>query len=79
MVFLAAGAPDNAIATFTEAFAAIKDRPDYAEISEAALGLYPQLTGNGAKRAMADATSVGDESRNFVQNWLQESYGIVLE
>ncbi len=79
MVFLAAGAPDNAIATFTEAFAAIKDRPDYAEISEAALGLYPQLTGNGAKRAMADATSVGAESRDFVQNWLQESYGIVLE
>ncbi|MBU2865783.1 tricarboxylate transporter [Pacificibacter marinus] len=79
MVFLPNGASEDAIATFTEAFAAIKDRPDYAEISETALGLYPQLTGAGAKRAMADATVVPEEASDFVKTWLQESYGIVLE
>ncbi len=79
MVFLANGAPEEAVATFTEAFASIKERPDYAEISESALGLYPQLTGQGAQRAMADATSVPAEARDFVKSWLQESYGIVLE
>jgi hypothetical protein len=79
MVFLANGAPDEAIETFTKAFASIKDRPDYAEISKSALGLYPQLTGKGAQTAKADATSVPDEAREFVKTWLLDSYGVVLE
>lgn len=79
MVYLPAGAPEEAIATFTEAFASIKDRPDYAEISESALGLYPQLTGKGAQTANADATTVPDEAREFVKTWLLDSYGVVLE
>ncbi len=79
MVFLPNGASEVAIATYTDAFKAVKARADFAEISEARLGLYPQLTGAGAQKALEDATSVSDEAREFVKTWLKDSYGVVIE
>ena len=79
MVFLPAGAPDNAIATFTEAFAAIQERDDFAEISQARLGVYPQLTGASAQTALESATNVPQEAKDFVINWLSDRYGVVLQ
>ncbi|NNJ69038.1 MAG: tricarboxylate transporter [Boseongicola sp.] len=79
MVFLPAGAPDNAIATYTDAFAAIQERADFAEISEARLGVYPQLTGAAAQTALESATVVPQEAKDFVINWLSERYGVVLQ
>lgn len=78
MVFLPNGASADAIATYTAAFEAVKARPDYAEISAARLGKYPQMTGPAAQRAMKDATSVSPEAKAFVVNWLQEKYGVSL-
>ena len=79
MVFLPAGATDAAIATYTQAFEDIKARPDFAEISQNELGIYPQLTGEAAKTALKDATNVPDAAREFVINWLQDSYGVSLQ
>lgn len=79
MVFLPAGAPDDAIATYTAAFDAIKARADFPEISAALLGKYPQMTGAAAAGALASATSVPAESKAFVTNWLQERYGVSLK
>ena len=78
MVFLPAGASDAAIATYSAAFDAVKERPDYAEISAKALGKYPQITGDGAASALASATNVPDEAKGFVINWLMERYGVSL-
>jgi len=79
MVFLPAGAPDNAIATYTEAFAAIQQRADFADISAARLGVYPQMTGGAAQTALASATDVPEAAKGFVINWLSERYGVVLQ
>lgn len=79
MVFLPAGASDDAIVTYTKAFEAIKARPDFAEISENRLGKYPQMTGKAAKTAMASATMVPAEAKAFVVNWLNERYGVTLK
>lgn len=79
MVFLPAGAPEEAIATFTNAFAAIQEREDFAEISAARLGIYPQLTGAAAQTAMASATDVPQAAKELVINWLSERYGVVLQ
>ena len=65
--------------TFTEAFAAIQQRDDFAEISAARLGVYPQLTGDAAQTALASATDVPQEAKDFVINWLSERYGVVLQ
>ncbi len=78
MVFLPNGASDAAIATFTDAFEAIKARPDFVEISENRLGKYPQMTGPSAQKALESGTSVSPEAKEFVVNWLQEKYGVSL-
>ncbi len=78
MVFLPAGAPDAAIATYMEAFEAVKARSDFAEISMGRLGVYPQMTGDEATGALASATQVPDSAKEFVVDWLLERYGVSL-
>ena len=78
MVFLPAGAPDAAIATYGEAFETIKARPDFAEISMGRLGVYPQMTGDAAASALASGTRVPESAKAFVVNWLMERYGVSL-
>lgn len=79
MVFLPNGASEEAIATYSAAFEAIKARDDFAEISEARLGVYPQMTGEAATVAMASATTVPTEAKSLITDWLQERYGVSLK
>ena len=78
MVFLPNGAPDAAIATYTKAFEDVMARADFAEISAARLGKYPQMTGGAAQTALASGTTVSDAAKTFVTNWLSEKYGVSL-
>ena len=78
MVFLPAGASNDAMVTYTAAFEAVKARADFAEISTGRLGVYPQMTGNEAKGALASATQVPEAAKAFVVNWLSERYGVTL-
>ncbi|MEX0311811.1 MAG: tricarboxylate transporter [Tateyamaria sp.] len=78
MVFLPAGASNDAIVTYTAAFEAVKARDDFAEISSGRLGVYPQMTGDEAAGALASATEVPDAAKDFVVNWLSERYGVTL-
>ena len=52
--------------------------PDFAEISEKRLGVYPQMTGDAAKKALESATNVSPEAKAFITGWLEERYGVVL-
>ncbi len=79
MVFLPAGAPQEAIDTYTAAFEAVKARADFAEISAKRLGVYPQMTGDAAGTALSAATEVPDAAKDYVINWLSDRYGVVLE
>ncbi len=78
MVFLPAGASNDAIVTYTQAFEAVKARADFAEISAGRLGVYPQMTGGEATGALASATQVPEEAKAFVVNWLSDRYGVSL-
>ncbi|WP_298299219.1 tricarboxylate transporter [uncultured Litoreibacter sp.] len=79
MVFLPNGASNDAIVTYTKAFEDVKARADFAEISGARLGKYPQMTGDKAQTALASATQVPEEAKAFVVNWLQDKYGVSLK
>ncbi len=78
MVFLPAGASQDAIVTYTQAFEAVKARADFAEISAGRLGVYPQMTGDEAKAALVSATEVPQGARDFVVGWLKDRYGVSL-
>ncbi|MDU8909765.1 tricarboxylate transporter [Aestuariicoccus sp. MJ-SS9] len=79
MVFLPKGAPEEAIATFTQAFNDVLARDDFAGISEARLGVYPQMTGKAAQNTLKLGTQVPPSAKAFVQAWLEEAYGVSLK
>jgi putative tricarboxylic transport membrane protein len=79
MVFLPKGATQEMIDTYSAAFTKVIKRPDFAKLSEARLGIYPQMTGKGAKGALTQAIEVDDSAKAYVVNWLQERYGVTLK
>jgi hypothetical protein len=79
MIFLPESASQDVVDTYTQAFQDVIARDDFDEIKQATLGDYPQLTGDAAKRAKELATGVPDSAREYVRNWLRESYGVELE
>lgn len=79
MVFLPNGASQDAIDAYSAAFETIKARPDFAEISKARLGVYPQMTGAEAVGALNSATGVPDAAKEFVVGWLKDRYGVSLD
>ena len=79
IAFLPAGTPDDVAETFSNAFDAVRNRPDFAEIAAKRVGKYEVFVGDGAKAATTTGTTVTDEAKNFVTNWLQEAYGVSLK
>ncbi|MGB0694718.1 MAG: hypothetical protein ACPGOY_03665 [Rhodospirillaceae bacterium] len=78
LAFLPAGTPQDVIDTYTKAFDAIRNRPDFAEIAASRVGKYPVFVGEGAQQALGKATSVPAEAKAFVIAWLKDSYGVDL-
>ncbi len=79
LAFLPAGTPQDVIDAYTQAFIAVTERADFADISSQSVGKYPVFTGSGAQNALATATGVPESAKAFVTNWLQEEYGVQLK
>ena len=77
-VFLPGGTPQEVVDMYTQAFEDIKARPDFAEISAEELGDYPQQTGEAAREATEQATTISDEAKQYVLDWLAEDYGVTM-
>ena len=54
-------------------------RPDFAEISSNEVGEYPMFVGEGAVNATKEATTVTPEAKEYVIDWLKDSYGVTIE
>ncbi len=78
MVFLPEGTDPAIVDAYTAAFQAVIARPDFAEISKARLGVYPQSTGAAAEVKLQQGTQVPAEAKAWVKNWLKERYGVEL-
>jgi hypothetical protein len=78
MVFLPGNAPQEVVDMYTTAFNEIIARDDFMELAEAELGVYPQMTGAAAQASFRLGTRADAASREFVLNWLEESYGVSL-
>lgn len=78
-IFLPGSAPQEVVDMYTQAFEDIKQRPDFAEISAEELGKYPQQTGEAAAEATDQATTISDEAKQYVLDWLSEAYGVTME
>ncbi len=76
LIYLPGMAPADVVAMYEQAFRDIVARPDFTEISEQELGVYPQAIGDGALQAHRAATSITPEAKQFVLDWLAEDYGV---
>lgn len=79
MVFLPAGAPEAAIATYKKAFDDIIAREDFPKLSAAVLGDYPQMTGKQAQATLKLGTEVSPKAKAYVKSWLKERFGVELK
>lgn len=78
MMFLPKGASPEAIETWTNAARAVLNRPDFAKISELAIGKYPQMTGKAAQKALSSVFNVPESAKAYIKKWLFERYGVKL-
>lgn len=76
MVFLPKGTSPDIIAAYADAFSRVISAPDFAAKSAKRLGVYQQATGAQAEKLKQIATSVDPQSRQWVQSWLTEKYGV---
>lgn len=79
MVYLPKSAPESVVDMYTKAFKDIIARPDFAKLAETDLGVYPQLTGPGAKSANDQAITVSPEAKAYVIDWLKADYNVTLQ
>tara|TARA_R100000365_G_scaffold1443_1_gene4974 strand:+ start:3497 stop:4699 length:1203 start_codon:yes stop_codon:yes gene_type:complete len=79
MVFLPGTASDEVVEMYYTAFEEMTARDDFAEMAEATLGVYPQLTRAAGQGAYEAAISVPAEAKQYVLDWLAEDYGVTLE
>ncbi|MFZ7094374.1 tricarboxylate transporter [Primorskyibacter sp. 2E233] len=79
IAFLPAGTPDDVAKTFSDAFDAVRKRPNFPEIAAKRVGKYEVFVGAGAGKATTAGTTVSAEAKAFVTNWLQEAYGVSLK
>ncbi|MFN3661778.1 tricarboxylate transporter [Yoonia sp.] len=77
-IFLPSSASQEVVDMYTTALNEIISAPGFMEEAAEVLGVYEQLTGTAAVTATEQATTISDESKQYVLDWLMESYGISM-
>ena len=79
MVFLPKGTPKNIVDTYSAAFKAVTERPDFPEKSKKRLGVYPQATGKQAAAYKELGTKVNPKAVAWVKTWLKDRFNVTLK
>jgi len=79
LIYLPGTASQEVVDMYTKALDQIIARPDFKEISQEALGDYPQATGAGAIAAHEGAITISPEAKQYVLDWLKEDYDVTMK
>ncbi|WP_425445238.1 tricarboxylate transporter [Vannielia litorea] len=79
IAFLPAGTPQDMVDAYVAAFEAVRTDPGFKELAKNEVGDYPMFVGAGAANAAEQATTVSEEARAHVVDWLKSAYGVTLE
>lgn len=74
MVLIPKSTPEALVESYRDAFARIVGAPDFAARGARVLGDYPQLVAGEAEAMKKTATTIEENSRNWVRNWLANRY-----
>lgn len=78
VLVLPADAPADVVAAYDAAVQELLKDPKFQEESGQFIGTYPQVTGEQARKALVGATTISDEAREWLKNWLKTSYDAEL-
>ncbi|MDT0681442.1 tricarboxylate transporter [Roseicyclus sp. F158] len=79
MIFLPGDASQELVDAYSDSIRSVVSADGFAEEAEDILGSYPQQTGDAARNAAEQATSITPEAKQYVLDWLQESYNVSVE
>lgn len=68
--------PDEIVQLYQQGIQAMKADPDYKANKVKALGLYEQSVGKQAQKIFELATNVGQEEKEYMKNWLRETFDL---
>jgi len=78
-IFLPSSASQEIVDVYVESLREIVNADGFKESANEVLGVYPQLVGDAAVEATEQATTISDEAKQYVLDWLKEDYGITME
>ncbi|WP_420394151.1 Bug family tripartite tricarboxylate transporter substrate binding protein [Acuticoccus sp.] len=73
-IFLPGGTPDEIVQAWRDAAAKVVEDPAYLEGRESILGKNPHVVAPRVERALERATSLDDDTRREIVDWLAEEY-----
>jgi len=76
MIMLPKGVSSDVIETYQNTMKKIVANDGFKVLSEKQLGLYPQTVGESADILKSTATTVNDEDRQWIRNWLTTNYRV---
>jgi tripartite-type tricarboxylate transporter receptor subunit TctC len=79
IIYLPGTASEEVVQMYETGLREMLARDDFAELSEAELGVYPQMVGEAARNAHRLATTISEESKQYVLDWLRDDYQVVME
>ena len=78
-IFLPQSAPQEVVDTYLAALNDVVTAEGFQAQAEEVLGAYPQLVGPAAVEATEQVTTISDEAKQYVLDWLKEDYGVTME
>ena len=78
-VMLPEGTPEEIVAVYRQAFVDAANDPELQANKGDVLGEYDQAVGDDVAGVYAAATSIADEPRSWVRNYLSENYNVTLD
>ena len=74
VVVLPAETPPDVLALYDDAVKALVSDPEFQKEAVEFIGNYPQLIGEPARKSLIEATTISNEARLWVKDWLKNSY-----
>ena len=78
-IFLPSSASEETVQMYVDALNEVVSAEGFQEEADEVLGAYQQLIGDAAVEATTQATTISDEAKQYVLDWLQEDYGVTME
>jgi len=77
-ILMAAGTPDDVVKTYRSAMERAMKSDKFQKESVIAIGTYSSLVGDAAAQSMTRASTLSEDAKQFLRDWLKQKYDVTL-